>query len=167
MINLASKIKNKFAVNHNFLNQYLPVSRSGHNIGGCLINSTIFIAHKGNAIYDSVKNEFVLNLNQNNNDGSSITLFVSEAILAENKTFILKDMKVNTQNKFVSNHAFYIPNNAVFRHLETTQECTGSLTITHYNAIDKIISGKFQFDAIDSKGTIVKIRKGRFDFSFI
>ncbi len=52
--------------------------------------------------------------------------------------------------------------NATSRYI-TTSEHTGKVTISNRDTVNKIISGTFEFTAVNSNGKTVKVTKGRFD----
>lgn len=48
----------------------------------------------------------------------------------------------------------------------TSQNSSGTLTITKLDLTNQIISGTFSFDIIDFEGNLRQIRDGRFDMQF-
>jgi hypothetical protein len=48
----------------------------------------------------------------------------------------------------------------------TSAQAKGQINITHFDKINKIISGTFWFDALEPNGAKVEIREGRFDLKF-
>ncbi|MDT0689158.1 hypothetical protein RM549_05140 [Salegentibacter sp. F188] len=49
----------------------------------------------------------------------------------------------------------------------TTDEITGTLIITKFDKENHILSGEFEFDAVNEDGSQIKVKNGRFDLNYI
>ena len=64
----------------------------------------------------------------------------------------------------MDSYAFYELNYSGGPHYQTNESVGGSITITRYDTLKEIYSGKFHFSGIDtSTGKIIKVTNGRFD----
>ena len=146
----------------------------GANKAGCLVNGIAFLP-KGyfvtgnlNCVYQDQLN-FSLAIVERLIEGSkdqlrSINIASLNQNLVENQTYLLKESGLND-----SKYAEYtFSNEQMFSEVNysTTSTITGELKITHHDYINAIISGTFWFDAINSEGTKVEVREGRFDMHY-
>lgn len=155
-----------------------PATQTGANTAGCLLNGQAFLP-KGNSqfgpilncFYQQNQDGFHLGLSINNKENSSIYKTVQFATnpiqLEENTTYSLVAKIINSNNTYISNFAEYniISFNGDTNYI-TTITNTGELRVTKLNTQQKIISGTFWYDAIDTHGEIIKIREGRFDMHY-
>ena len=152
-----------------------PPTQTGANTAGCLLNGVAFLP-KGYFptgalffFYQDGKN-FSLSIGESTMQGSTeIIKDISIASLNQNLhdnvgvVFPLKEYGANSKygTYIIDAESSPSPN-----HYTTTSSLNGILKITYHNFNLAIISGTFWFDAINSKGEIVKIRDGRFDLKY-
>lgn len=152
----------------NPIDQLPPATQIGANTAGCLVDGEAFLPN----------NESVLPVSCNYLDGEDFTLIVSKRVngiyfivsiyiydtmLEVGGNYTLKE--VADGSKFgeysIDTDSYPSPN-----YYSTTEIVNGSLTITHHDFDNAILSGTFSFDAINSEGKIIKITEGRFDTKY-
>lgn len=154
-----------------------PVTQSGANTAGCLVNGVAFLPKgffpTGNLFFfyqdgkdfslsigertlqgdnDIIKNINITSLNQNLHDNVGVSIE-----LGQNEN--------NGNSKFgvYSIDAVAPPNP---KYYSTNSIIKGELKINYHNYNQAILSGTFWFDAINSNGEIVQVREGRFDIRY-
>ena len=153
--------------------QVLPAAtQTGKNTFGCKINGEIFVPKKGwnPGLPLSQKATYYYNFGTNSYDvliGASHTanyphrflLISTKDMHLDEKTYDIGEE--NTPNTFYAHYSFTdSPTYA------TSAQAKGQINITHFDEINKIISGTFWFDALEPNGAKVEIREGRFDLKF-
>jgi hypothetical protein len=149
--------------------QQLPqATTTGANTAGCLVDGKAFLPKGYSAIgnltcvYQDGLN-FVLGLSEDkNNVYKSIAITSLNQRLAVGEIYQLKEYGANS--KFGEYTTVY--NSIQETRFRTNATITGELKITNHNFDKAILSGTFWFDAVNSDGTIVKIREGRFDMHY-
>ncbi len=155
------------------------ITQTGANKFGCLVDGKAFIPRgsvfsgpKLQCNYQNlgVGNEpeyfFVLAASDketypNQIPGVSIT---GDAIVLQVKTFVLA--QDNTKGQFAGKYSIITNNSQTDKYYITSQISQGELTVTHFDPVNRIVSGIFWFDAINSDGIKVEVREGRFDVKF-
>ena len=146
----------------------LPAAtQEGKNTGGAIVNGQVWVAKIenpsslpgwNNTIYntDPVLGTFSLQivLRQYNNDNNLITFNVTDSQDFLPKTY---DLNENNYAAYRNPSVFYITNSSN----------TGTLTITRFDKVNRIVSGTFSFKAVNSAGEVVTITEGRFDRKFL
>jgi hypothetical protein len=154
--------------------QELPAAtQTGKNTFGYKINGEIVVPKKGWAPGLPLSQEAIYYYNFSTNSYDVLINSVHTAnkpyrylhistkeILLEEKTYEIGEE--NITNVFYANYSFTdSPTYA------TSAQAKGQINITHFDEINRIISGTFWFDALDPNGVKVEIREGRFDVHFI
>lgn len=80
-----------------------------------------------------------------------------------NSTYILEDF---FKKHAASGQYFVADNNNISTEYLTKPTITGEMKITRLDEINRIVSGTFWFDAINSSGVKVQVREGRFDMKY-
>ncbi|WP_424495330.1 DUF6252 family protein [Salinimicrobium sp. GXAS 041] len=144
-----------------------PISQTGANTAGCLVNgkalvpggrglntgSVLFVQYKYSDDDDSV---FGLNI-VNRTSGKSKMMFIEvrNEKLVEGQMYELKSE---------DSHSLASYNDLHLGGFVTSDEHRGELHISKLDTEKRIVSGTFWFDAVDKEGEeIVEIRNGRFD----
>jgi hypothetical protein len=149
-----------------------PETQTGANTFGCLIDGKIFLP-KGNplagpikkASYQLVNGKYSL-LISGSNTSSNITKGVGmqgDSIIISTGTFEL--VEYNVKGKLSGSYAEFESGN--INDYFTNNINRGQLTITKFDTVNQIISGRFWFDAKNSNGQIVQVREGRFDMPYV
>ena len=149
----------------NPVNQLPEATQTGENTFGCLLDGEAFIPGSGinplDCVYQLINGERFFNLQGNNKDEdfnrTRISLSTNAKELEEGQTYQLIDNEEGNAFARFSYNA-----NATF----TSQNNSGTLTITKLDLTNQIISGYFSFDIIDFEGKLREIRDGRFDMEF-
>ena len=145
----------------------LPAAtQTGANTAGCLVDGKVWVAttyylYPPGTYCENIgnKTKITLDLRQNKNSGSNsfdINMFIENLEL--NKTYTL------SENSDIGYNAIYTDNNLVSYH--TNIIYNGKLKITRLDIQNQIISGTFEFKAVDNNGNVVNITDGRFDKKF-
>ena len=142
--------------------QLTRATEKGAQTFSCFVNGKVFKPDKAgwfggpplNAY--ATKNGFYLRAfksGDTNTAGERIELFVANA--KGTGTYSL-----NTANSY----AYYELNYSGGPHYQTNENAGGSITITRYDTLNEIYSGKFYFSGIDTlTGQVTKVKDGRFD----
>lgn len=142
-----------------------PVTQTGANTFGALLDGEPFIPRGGtnplDCVYQLVNGKRFFNLQGNRRDEDfniiRISLSTDSRELEEGHSYeLIENEEGNTFARFSFNA------NATF----TSQNNSGTLTITKLDLSNQIISGTFSFNIIDFEGNLREIREGRFDMQF-
>jgi hypothetical protein len=160
------------------IEQLPPATTTGANTAGCLVNGQAFLP-KGSSqfgptlscFYQQLQDGYHLGLgiaDKSNGNIKAVNISLNPNELNENTTYHLVAI-VNGSANYNSNFGEYtiysnITNDIKFT---TTNTYFGELKITKLNIQQRIVSGTFWYDAINTQGDIVKIREGRFDMHYV
>ncbi len=155
-----------------------PVTMEGKNTMGCIINGEVFtVSGKTSgwpyygtyALYISGSSsgvhppEIFIKAKQRSPEVSvsvNLGLYEGQNVYELNK----KELSVGKVRMWVDDHIF------ADTHFTTNNEYKGWVEILKfvfdYETGEGIVSGLFEFDAIDSRGEVIEVREGRFDLSF-
>ena len=149
--------------------EILPAAtQEGKNTGGALVNGQVWVAKievpdtnpaGNNTIYsvDPVLGIYRLQivLRKYIYLDSQIVINISDNQDFSPKNYLIPD----------DSFSFYSPSvNDVYY---TKQGNVGTLTITRFDKVNRIVSGTFTFKAVNSAGQMVTITEGRFDRKFL
>lgn len=170
-----SKDDNK---SQNPIDQLPPATQMGANTAGCLVNGEAFLP-EGTSLGGPIlscfyqQNQYGYHLglsivNKSFDIDKVISIAANPNQLVENTTYLLIDIKDNSVS-YISNFGEYIIYNNVGSPIrfETKNTVTGELKITKLDTQQRIISGTFWYDAINSNKEKVQIREGRFDMHYV
>lgn len=121
--------------------------------------------------YQRDQNGFHLGLSisaKGKNETRSVSVATNSEALIENTIYDLVERTLDDTNNYNTNFGQFIINNAhgSSNQFYTTNLNKGELKITKLDTLQKIISGTFWFDAINSSGEKTEVRQGRFDMRF-
>lgn len=153
-------------------------TQEGKNTAGCLVDGNVFIP-KGNnqfgpklsCFYQRDQNGFHLGLSisaKGKNETRSVSVATNSEALIENTIYDLVERTLDDTNNYNTNFGQFIINSAhgSSNQFYTTNLNKGELKITKLDTLQKIISGTFWFDAINSSGEKTEVRLGRFDMRY-
>ena len=159
-------------------NQLPQATTIGANTAGCLVNGKVFLP-KGSSQFGPILSCFyqqdqdgyhlgVSIVEKGSNENKSVTLSTNPSQLIENTTYSLAE-KTNNGSNYNSNFGQFIINSnfTSSNQFYTTNLNIGELKITKLNTQQKIISGTFWYDAVNTVGDKVEIRDGRFDMHYV
>ena len=150
----------------------LPAAtQSGANTAGALIDGKIWVATKkplnsanGSGTYcEKYNDNFIIKLDLRsdvNNYNNSIFIKVLIINLELNKTYAIINQDPN------SDYNFAIYTDSSGKNYSTESNYVGSIKISRIDIQNQIVSGNFEFKAVDNNGNIVKVTDGRFDKRF-
>jgi hypothetical protein len=159
-------------------NQLPPLTTTGANTAGCLVNGRVFIPRGSSqfgstlsCFYQKDQDGFHLGLSiveKSPSESKLVNISLNPQQLAENTTYNLAAI-INGTSNYASNFGeFIIYNNETSDiRYNTTAIIVGEIKIIKLNTQQRIISGTFWYDAINPQGDIVKIRDGRFDMRYV
>ncbi|MBN1183534.1 MAG: hypothetical protein JXB49_14690 [Bacteroidales bacterium] len=142
-----------------------PITSSGENTMGCLIDGRIFIANYSSIFDPAVQADYIPLFNRYNADYLSLTGFsknetigisLVNATIRTNSSYILNDSL---------NDGWYYDREMIIDYYSNSSY-TGEIFIIKLDTINYIISGTFWFDAVSEDGELVEIRDGRFDIVY-
>ena len=151
----------------------LPAAtQEGKNTGGAIVNGQVWVAKievpdtlpgGNNTYYDTspLLNTFRLQivLLKYTDSNSTISFY-----LERNQDFSPGIYALDNNDNH-DNHGSFSPN--VLEIFNTNSTNTGTLTITRFDKVNRIVSGTFSFKAVNSAGEVVTITEGRFDRKFL
>ena len=138
---------------------FLPLpSKNGKNIFGCKIDGQTLRTTKINLLSDNP-------LFAKMTDSS---FYVTGDDYNDRIAVLINVSRINKKGKFnldQHNNAMYIDNNYPGKYYSTTQKYTGQVNVTRFDYKNKVISGTFEFEAVNKKDStdVVKVTRGRFD----
>jgi len=152
------------------IDQLPPLTHTGANTGGCLINGKAFVA--GNYLRPTFcqyyqQQHFGLALNRIiNNKIHSIGIKVNSNLqVGHTYRLTLEDYITGQDGNYGSYKKDTSPPPNP-NHYGTNDTYYGELTITHHDFNNATISGTFWFDAVNSEGEVVHVTNGRFDCEY-
>lgn len=160
------------------IDQLPPATQTGANTAGCLVNGEAFLP-KGTSLGGPIlscfyqQNQYGYHLglsivNKTFDIDKVINVAANPSQLVENTTYSLIDIKDNSVS-YISNFGEYTIYSNVSSPIsfETTNTVTGELKITKLDTQQRIISGTFWYDAINTNNEKVQVREGRFDMHYV
>jgi hypothetical protein len=155
-----------------------PITTEGLNTAGCLVNGELWLPKPGGGLKPGIDCEYypriegidpriwgggLINLKKYDNieGNTGIDLFFKDIYDTGIIPLILNDTTTNRNNKGGGTYRSSI-------YYNSTVNDSNSLTILKLDTVNNIISGTFQFDAINEEDDTdtIKIREGRFDVKF-
>ena len=160
--------KNKSAIN-----QLPPETQTGAGTFGCLVDGKVF-KPKGDPFggpilscaYQYIDSGYNFQLKAKQDIGNgllSIGIFTNG--LAISQGVIIKLYEPYVKGRSYGLHGKYTSEGSGSLY-HTQPSGTGELHITRFDETNRIVSGTFRFDAIDSNGEKVEVREGRFDMNY-
>lgn len=143
--------------------QLTRATKKGAQTFSCIVDGNVFKPDKagwfGGAPLDAyaTSNGFSLHAYRSgassNSPGERIEMWIAN--ITGTGTYSLNTM---------DSYAFYEINYSGGPHYQTNENFGGSITVTRYDTVNEIYSGKFYFSGIDtSTGKVIKVKDGRFD----
>lgn len=154
----------------NPLDQLPPMTTTGENTIGCLVNGEPFTdSGLMNNFYQFVDGEYFLGISWEEGSTGNISygeIDIRRNEIIEGHTYFLNENSI--QNDFTGGSANYIYiNNSSSGEFQTNSTHFGYITFTRFDTNINIMSGTFQFEAEDiNTGEIISISNGRFDLTF-
>lgn len=146
-----------------------PITQTGEGTFACRIDGEIWIAKNrlfGSPIGASNNQwedkRWVIG-GSAESSGISIQVCKDSVLIGESTLKGSFEIEGNCSNGMIYMEG-YTPQTASF---QTSLKDTGKIYISRFDTINRIISGTFYFDAVNSLGEKVEIRDGRFDVKFI
>ncbi|WKS95541.1 DUF6252 family protein [Riemerella columbina] len=152
-----------------------PATQSGANTAGCLVNGKVWVASKksstrgfyvgatGAEIYSDGTFKIGVEF-KNVSNKSYIKMGIKKIKLELNKEYTIP---INSPLGENIGGAFYVQHSVIGPAYYTkSPDYTGKIKITRLDIPNEIISGTFEFDAVDEDGNVVHITEGRFDKKF-
>ena len=149
-----------------------PVTQTGANTVGCLVNGKVFLPHaeginpEVNCFYQFVDGEFYFTMgftDLRNGGSKSVIIQTRKTNLESGQTYLLNKNQVENADYSGGCGVYWLNSNNISY---TNTIKTGELKITRVDLSHSIISGTFWFDAVNSAGEKVEIREGRFDWNY-
>ncbi len=152
------------------IDQLPPATQTGANKVGCLVNGQVFLPYQSNPFgvpsvtcsYQFVNNNYEFGFgirNDKMSEARGITILTNKLEFIQGQTYLLKQEEITN-----SSFAYY--KIGFSNGFGTNTINTGELKITRLDETNAIISGTFWFDAVNSIGTKVEVREGRFDMQY-
>ena len=159
-----------------------PITTEGLNTAGCLVNGEVWLPKPGGAFKPAIDCEYYpriegsdprswgvlqLDLARYSNDHLDGDITVSHGWLFDTTTYTLY-RNSNNPDRYGGGGDYLDVSSGGFKSYETTNNTTNFLRILKLDTVNQIISGTFQFDAINEEDITdtIKIREGRFDVKF-
>lgn len=142
------------------------ITQTGENTFGCLVNGELLIPKYGKGFggrtilettYGPSASLRLSAVDRSSKELPSVTLYSYVPL----KSGLIIPLVDGTDNFHASGEYFIDSNN--FR---TNNELKGELTISYFDEVKHIVSGRFWFDALNKNGDKVEIREGRFDIKY-
>jgi hypothetical protein len=170
---------------NNSFEQLPPITQTGANTFGCLINGQVFtpegstwsgsnliagndytyLSFPGGA-YDGNIFSITATNKMNTSDITSIHLEFDSMYVTQGVTYTLGTPKAGKgYGEYI--HVYSSGNGGANVQLVTSNTDTGQFILTRYDTVNLIASGTFWFNVIDStSGDTIKITDGRFDLQY-
>lgn len=142
------------------------LTHEGKNTFGCKINGKNWVPKGGGGLLnpiDALRGGFWYNKNTiyiwTNNDSERVELYVKNVFSTGEYGLNTKTLPM-PDNLYPDSYGLYSNGNDNY---VTTSAHTGKVTISNRDTVNSIVSGTFEFTAVNSAGKTVKITDGRFD----
>ena len=147
--------------------QLPPITQSGAGTLGCLVNGEIFVAKNwmfGPAIGASNNQwedrRWVIN---GVGDNHTVVLEICRDLVIKGEAILKGPFEESCSNSMI----YFSSYPSLTASFQTSDKNVGKVFISRFDTTNRIISGTFYFDAVNSSGEKVEIRDGRFDVKFI
>jgi hypothetical protein len=152
------------------LSQLPPVTQTGANTFGCLLDGQVFVPGITNnsyqCFYQLVNGEYYFWVGANNQKKGVLTALS----IGTEKLTITEGQILNLYDRINGNcfGRYFLGNDltGVIENNYTSTTNTGELKITKLDFAKSIVSGTFWYDVKDKDGVVHQIREGRFDMKF-
>jgi len=140
-----------------------PITTTGQNTMGCLVNGEVFVANHHGPFDVAIIAEYIehspyLIGESVHISGSGLDEIIGLQFIGEgleiNTAYVLNDTMFNYGNYYSRVTQQSYTTNILY---------VGELTLLRLDTINRIISGIYWFNAINSAGEVAEIRDGRFD----
>lgn len=141
------------------------LTQEGKNTFGCKINGKNWVPKGGGGFSGIPPTGGGFYYNKNTiyirayNDNESIQFYLKDVFNAGVYLFNTTTLPM-PDNLYPESYGLYSNANGTY---VTTYAYTGKVTISNRDTINSIVSGRFEFTAVNSSGKTVKITDGRFD----
>lgn len=149
-----------------------PATQTGANTAGCLVDGKVWVATKKNTSsglyvsetsvekYPDGSYQMKLELENVTNKHSKILIRAHIHNFELNKYY---DLPINNDNDY--NLSMYTDNGSK-SYFSKNPDFMGKIKFTKVDIPNNIVSGVFEFDAVDKDGHLIHITDGRFDKKF-
>ncbi|WP_040279307.1 hypothetical protein [Psychroserpens damuponensis] len=153
----------------NPIDQLPPMTQTGEQTFGCLINGEPFIppsfgSNAPNAFYQFVDGAYTLGISARNNSSIGLQSIIIGGIDIVNINEITYDLESFSIGNLYGLYDLVLDENSETYY--TNENYPGTLTITNFDNQNFIISGTFEFIVLDDDGNEINITDGRFDLNF-
>ncbi|WP_300565031.1 hypothetical protein [Flavobacterium sp.] len=148
------------------INQLPPITQTGANTFGCLLDEQVFKPGNGpnplDCVYQFVNGGYYFTLQANKYYADADKLIgvgcVTQKLqITQGQTYILQNQSDgNASGGYFFNVDWFY----------TSVTYTGELKIIKLDEVNHIVSGTFWYDVQDTNGVVHKIREGRFDMQY-
>lgn len=150
--------------------EQLPeATQTGANTAGCLVDGEVHLPRGGGISSGSIlkaqyllkDDTYIFGLGIVDNNGN-INISYRGQPIEEGKKYLLVEKSSETASA-----SYMIGVGGSENGFETNNDVIGELIIVKLNEADRIVSGKFWFNAENGNGKIVEVREGRFDMRYM
>jgi hypothetical protein len=155
------------------INRLPPITQTGANTFGAVVNGKVFLPKvnfgnytpKLDVSYDTFVTQRFYIVTNNTDTHTSFSFTFDHIDLKTGNTFQLVDFQPDKTNAAM---VFYNgPNKQAGADYHITPPLTGTLQVLKFDPVQKIFSGTFSYEAINSLGEKVSVTNGRFDLKFL
>ncbi|MDD3003652.1 hypothetical protein [Flavobacterium sp.] len=156
----------------NPIDQLPPITTSGKNTIGCLVNGVPFTdSGLMNNFYQFVNGEYYLVINWENGFGDNFVagqISIRKTQIVEGESYILNNNNSSSEEFSGGSAKYVFSDNSNSGEFNTNSNYYGTVTFTRFDTENQIMAGTFEFQAQELiTGEIVNITEGRFDLTFI
>ena len=156
----------------NPIDQLPPMTTSGKNTIGCLVNGVPFTdSGVMNNYYQLVEGEYYLAINWENGFGDNFKdgqIGLIKTQVVEGETYLLNTSRASLETFTRGSANYTFANNSNSGEYQTNSNYYGTVTFTKFDTESGIMSGIFEFQAQELiTGEVINITEGRFDLTFI
>ncbi len=151
--------------------QLPPATQEGRDTFGCLVDGNVF-KPKGSPFggpilscaYQFIDGGYYFQLAAKNSGDifRGVSIHTDSLQISEGNTYKLEDF----YKKGGASARYSVAENLDLIEYLTTTAVLGELKISKLDTINRIVSGTFWFDAVNSDSHVVKVRDGRFDVRY-
>jgi len=155
----------------NPIDQLPPATQNGANTAGCLVDGEAFLPNRNSTIplrlfyLDGETFSLVIS-NEINNTSHKVLIFLENVQIEVDKVYQLNTEFDDNENNQSGEYTIASTSPPSPNYYSTNSNIIGEIVFTSHDFDRAILSGNFWFDAINSEGSIVEVREGRFDMEY-
>lgn len=155
----------------NPIDQLPPATQIGANTAGCLVNGEAFLPDRNSTVplrlfYLDGKTFSLAISKEIDNTSHKVLIFLENVQIELGEEYLLNTKFDDNEDNQSGEYTIASTSPPSPNYYTTNSNITGKIIFTNHDFDNAILSGTFWFDAINSEGSILEVREGRFDMEY-